>query len=67
MTGTKRGIYTFIGGIVAPDQELFPEYTSGIHIESSTSMIVSRGIGNSILPFRTNNPPEPVVVELVNN
>ena len=29
-------------------------------------MIVSRGIGNSILPFRINNRPEIVVVELEN-
>lgn len=56
----------FIGGIVAPNQGLFPEYTSGVHIEGSTSMIVSRGIGNSILPFRINNRPELVMVELVN-
>jgi len=27
-------------------------------------MIVSRGIGNSIIPFRVNNRPELVVVQL---
>jgi len=27
-------------------------------------MIVSRGIGNSIIPFRINNKPEIVVAEL---
>lgn len=54
----------FIGGLIAPDQGLFPEYTSGMFSENNTSMIVSRGIGNSILPFRINNRPELVVVTL---
>ena len=30
------------------------------------TMIVSRGIGNSIIPFRINNRPELIVVELKN-
>ena len=54
----------FIGGIVAPNQGLFPEYDAGQFTEGSTNMIVSRGIGNSILPFRINNRPEIVLVEL---
>ena len=54
----------FIGGIVAPNQGLFPEYDAGQFKEGSTNMIVSRGIGNSILPFRVNNRPEIVLVEL---
>lgn len=53
-----------IGGIVAPNQGLFPEYDAGQFTEGSTNMIVSRGIGNSILPFRINNRPEIVLVEL---
>lgn len=56
----------FIGGIVAPNQGLFPEYTSGIFVKKHTLMIVSRGIGNSILPFRINNKPELVVITLHN-
>ena len=28
------------------------------------TMIVSRGIGNSIIPVRINNPPEIVIIEL---
>lgn len=54
----------FIGGIVAPNQGLFPEYDAGQFTEGSTNMIISRGIGNSILPFRINNRPEIVLVEL---
>lgn len=57
----------FIGGLVAPNQGLFPKYTSGIFEEENTEMIVSRGIGNSILPFRINNRPELVIVTLNNN
>lgn len=54
----------FIGGLVAPNQGLFPKYTSGKLEEKQTTMIVSRGIGNSILPFRVNNNPELVVITL---
>ena len=54
----------FIGGIVAPNQGIFPEYDAGQFTKGSTNMIVSRGPGNSILPFRINNRPEIVLVEL---
>lgn len=53
-----------IGGIVAPDQGLFPKYDAGVYTEGDTNMVVSRGIGNSILPFRINNRPEVVLIEL---
>ena len=54
----------FIGGLVAPNQGLFPEYDAGIYTEGNTNMLVSRGIGNSILPFRINNRPEVILIEL---
>ena len=54
----------FIGGLVAPGQGFFPEYYEGSYIEDNTEMIVSRGIGNSIIPFRINNKPEIIVAEL---
>ena len=54
----------FIGGLVAPNQGLFPKYDAGVYMESSTQMVVSRGIGNSIIPVRFNNRPEIVIVEL---
>ena len=54
----------FIGGVVAPNQGLFPQYDSGIYTKENTNMIVSSGVGNSIVPFRINNRPEVIVVEL---
>ena len=59
----------FIGGLVAPNQGLFPEYSSGMHDADNATMIVNRGLGNSIIPLRVFNRPEIVVVTLkrVNN
>ena len=54
----------FVGGVIAPNQGLFPQYDAGIYTEGETTMVVSRGIGNSIIPFRVNNRPEVVLVEL---
>ena len=54
----------FVGGLVAPNQGLFPKYDAGLYTEENTNMIVSRGIGNSILPFRFNNRPEVILIEL---
>ena len=55
----------FIGGIAAPNQGLFPKYDGGRYSENHTTMIVSRGVGNSIIPVRINNRPEIVCVELI--
>ena len=60
-------IIPFIGGFVAPGQGFFPEYYKGLYTEENTDMIVSRGIGNSIIPFRINNKPEIVIAELTKN
>ena len=56
----------FIGGIIAPNQGFFPKYTSGVIEKNKTTMVVSRGIGNSIIPLRINNRPELVVITLYN-
>lgn len=56
----------FIGGLFAPSQGVFPKYTSGTFNENNTTMVVSRGIGNSLFPFRVNNRPDLVVVTLNN-
>ena len=56
----------FIGGLIAPNQGLFPQYDAGLYTSGSTNMIVSRGLGNSIIPIRFNNRPEVVVIELLN-
>ncbi|MCR2822609.1 metallophosphoesterase [Lederbergia panacisoli] len=53
-----------IGGLIAPGQGWFPKYTSGIHENGRTHMVVSRGLGNSIIPFRILNRPEIVVLNL---
>lgn len=55
----------FIGGLVAPNQGLFPQYDAGIYTKGDTNMIVSRGLGNSIIPIRFNNRPEIVLLELI--
>lgn len=54
----------FVGGVVAPDQGFFPKYDAGKYKKDKTEMIVSRGLGNSIIPVRVNDRPELVVVEL---
>ena len=54
----------FVGGIVAPNQGMFPKYDAGVYTEDNTNMIVSRGVGNSIIPFRVNNRPEVILIEL---
>lgn len=53
-----------VGGLIAPHQGLCPEYDSGLYVENNTNMIVSRGLGDSIVPLRINNPPELIVVTL---
>ena len=54
----------FIGGLAAPGQGLFPQYDGGLYTLGETQMVVSRGLGNSIIPLRVNNPPEIVLAEL---
>lgn len=54
-----------IGGLVAPNQGLFPKYDAGLYTGGGTNMVVSRGLGNSIIPLRFNNRPEIVLVELI--
>ena len=54
----------FVGGLIAPDQGLFPQFTSGSYHKNSSTMFVSRGLGNSIVPIRIFNRPEIVVVTL---
>lgn len=53
-----------IGGLIAPNQGLFPKYDAGLYSEGNTNMIVSQGLGNSIIPIRFNNRPEVVLIEL---
>ncbi len=50
--------------LISPDQGFFPKYTEGIHCFGDSATVISRGLGNSLIPVRINNPPELVVVEL---
>ncbi|WP_028562938.1 metallophosphoesterase [Paenibacillus pinihumi] len=54
----------FIGGLVAPNQGFLPKYDAGQYTGEGTTMIVSRGLGNSIIPQRLFNRPEIVVIKL---
>lgn len=54
----------FFGALVAPDQGIFPKYTSGRYLQNKTTMIVSRGLGSSIIPQRIFNRPELILVKL---
>ncbi|MFJ7650130.1 metallophosphoesterase [Lysinibacillus sp. NPDC097279] len=53
-----------IGGLVAPGQGMFPKFTAGVYEEGKTKMIVSRGLGNSSVPFRIFNRPEIIIMDL---
>ncbi|MFK5710217.1 metallophosphoesterase [Lysinibacillus boronitolerans] len=53
-----------LGGLVAPGQGLFPKYTAGVYEAGATKMVVSRGLGNSSVPYRIFNLPEIIVMDL---
>jgi len=56
-----------IGPLYAPGQGLFPKYTTGIYTseaDHSKKLVVSRGIGNSVFPFRINNKPHLLIITL---
>lgn len=52
-----------LGGLIAPNQGFFPKYTSGLYERQGSFMIVSRGLGNSIVPQRIFNRPQ--IISLV--
>lgn len=55
-----------IGGVLAPGQGFLPKLTSGVHEKDGSHLVISRGLGNSMFPFRLFNNPEIVVVKLKN-
>lgn len=57
----------FIGGIYAPHQGFMPKYTKGVINMKKTKMVVSRGLGNSVIPIRILNRPEITVTVLKSN
>ncbi len=54
----------FVGGILTPNQGFFPEYDAGEFKKDNLTMLVSRGLGNSVFPFRIGNRPDIVLCEL---
>jgi len=66
-TGHAHGgqvIIPLLGGIIAPNQGFLPEYYRGFYEIGDSVMVVSAGLGNSIIPQRIFNRPEIVSVEL---
>ena len=53
-----------IGALIAPGQGFLPEYDKGIFQEDNTTMIVSAGLGNSVIPLRFLNQSELVIITL---
>lgn len=53
-------------GLYAPGQGFFPKYVGGLYTAGDTVMAVSRGLGNSSLPWRIGNHPHLPVVILTN-
>ncbi len=67
LTGHAHGgqIYLpVIGGLFAPGQGVLPQYTKGFYTKGDTTMLVSRGVGNSHRYPRLFNIPELVVLTL---
>ncbi len=49
--------------LFAPDQGFLPRYTGGLYAAGDTVMAVSRGLGNSSIPWRIHNRPHlPVLI-----
>jgi predicted MPP superfamily phosphohydrolase len=53
-----------IGGLLAPDQGILPQYDSGLYKIDKTNLIVSRGLGNSLFPQRLFNIPQIILITL---
>ena len=67
LTGHYHGgqiIIPGVGGLVSPEFEFLPDYYEGMRTFGSTTMILSRGLGNSLVPVRINDYPELVVVKV---
>ncbi len=54
----------FNQSLIAPDQGLFPEFTDGKYKAGETTLLVSRGIGNSIIPLRVFCRPHLIYLDI---
>lgn len=61
--GGQFGIPFTDCGVFVPNQGVFPPYAAGMKKMDNTTVVISRGIGNSGFPFRLFNRPEVVIVE----
>ncbi|MBR5968202.1 MAG: metallophosphoesterase, partial [Lachnospiraceae bacterium] len=67
LTGHYHGgqiIIPGVGGLVSPEFEFLPDYYEGMRSFGDMTVILSRGLGNSLLPVRINDYPEVVVVKV---
>ena len=57
----------FVGGVAAPDMGWFPGWLEGQYPsqDGTRTLILSRGLSNSLSIPRLNNPPQVLVVDLV--
>ena len=65
ISGHAHGGHVRLGehAVFSPDQGFAPDYTHGVYQSGNTRMVVSRGLGNSSVPWRINNPPHlPILV-----
>ena len=54
----------FTDGLYAPGQGVLPKLASGVHVSGDTTLVISRGLGNSTFPFRVFNRPEIISLKL---
>ena len=54
----------FVGGVIVPNQGLFPQYDKGEFLFDNTTMIISAGLGVSNPVPRFNNQPEICVINI---
>ncbi len=56
-----------VGALYSKVQGLLPKLTEGLHRLGNSTVIISRGLGDSSAVPRVNNPPELVVIDLIGN
>lgn len=62
--------HTHGGTVALPDREVFnplgsdERFQSGWHLENSAKVLISRGVGNSLLPLRLNAGPQAHLITL---
>ncbi len=63
--GGQVRIPGLLNGVIAPNQHIFPDHAGGRYtVNSTTEIIVSRGLCINMLP-RLYNPPEVVVIDIL--